>query len=52
MVKELEMGFFFASLQFSIYNVNVVKVHRRLPATWSEKRVHQDRTDELVEYDE
>ena len=32
MVKDVEKVFFFARLQFSIYDVNVLKVHRRLPA--------------------
>ena len=52
MVKEVETVFFFTYLQFSIYDVTVLKEHRRLPATSRERRVHQDRTDKLVEDEE
>ena len=43
------MVFFFACLEFSSYDVIVLKEHRRLPSTSSQRRVHQHRTDELVE---
>ena len=43
------MVFLFACLQFSSYDVTVLKEHRRLPATSSDRGVHQHRTDELVE---
>ena len=33
MVKDVETVFFFVHLQYSIYDVTVLKVHRRLPAT-------------------
>ena len=52
MVKKVETVFFFARLQFSSYDITVLKEHRRLPATSSERRVHQHRTDELVEDEE
>ena len=52
MVKDVETVFFFARLQFSIYDVSFLKQHRILPATSSEIRVHQHRTDKLVEYTE
>ena len=35
-------GFLLCGLQFSIYDVNVLKVHRSLPATWRERRVYQE----------
>ena len=52
MVKKAETVFFFARLQFSTYDVTVLKEHRTLPAASIERRVHQHRTDELVEDEE
>ena len=49
MVKEVETVFFLARLQFSSYDVIVLKDHRILPATSSERRVHNHRDDELME---
>ena len=49
MVREVETVFFFACLQFTTYDITVLKEYRRLPATSSARRVHQHRTDELVE---
>ena len=49
MVKEVETVLFLSCLQFSIYNVTVLKVHRRLPATLRETILHEHRTDEMME---
>ena len=54
MVKEVERVFFFACLQFSSYDVTVLKEHRTLPATSSENpkrysRQQNSRKDDLVE---